>query len=290
MLDHFSPGPLNLADIEVFLTTCNYDDLYRSDLHLVGACFDDRMFYTFGFSASKWDLPLFGKSYIAGSGLRTFLDLFGRYDPHDLPVPPNPFSVALAKSLFVAGTLVGSEIYSTQALTVHFFGGFYELMLRLQSGFTKMGDVLYTFWLFNPLPDTADEFRLRLLLLVKIDYEHDILVSRRIELHYHQDGPPSKKDAVHFVSPIYRDVTEEELKGMRPPTVNATHFCHLIFVQIDNEWNFLVIPEVSPIKKSIVIEEEGDGTQRLQFSSAFINRVAQDIIASKRRNDQRHTR
>jgi hypothetical protein len=278
MLDHFPSGPLTMADIDEFFTTWDYDDLYRSGLSLVGSCFNNETMSNFSHNATEVDLPLFGVSYVGGEGSRPFIDLCQSLGPHeaDAPASDNTLSRALAKTLLVHGTLLGEEILWRKSLDVHFFGGFYETVLRFEPGLRKIGDVAHVYWQLNV--DRPNNFRLRLLLFIKLDYVEDVLIIRRIQVRYDKHQPPNRDDNTLIVSPLYRDVSIHEVEGKWLLDMNATHYCHLVLVLIDDRLKFLVIPEVASKTRNVVVTEGRDGTQLIEATDDFINRVVEQVV------------
>jgi hypothetical protein len=140
MRDHFTPGPVTNEAVAAFFTTCEYDDLFRSRLKLVGIAISDTRAERFGFNVRPINLPCFGpRCYVAGQGAPSLIALGHGLERVVPPSPEHHRSVALAQTLLATGMLIGDELLTRQSIDVHRFGGFYEIVLPSDGGVRKVG-------------------------------------------------------------------------------------------------------------------------------------------------------
>ncbi len=201
----------------------------------------------------SYDLVNGDKLDVAGDGIDYGLELFNHsFDPDN----SNDWNHSLLRLLSAAGRLwfwdlTGSSIENA-------FGGGYEIAIKQQGSIQKIGDILYSNFVYLPGKGIGG-----VGIFKKVDYLDDILVLRIIETY----SDPSKstfeivlKRASMYVILPHQDATKPELstllKGL--PDLNATY--SVIHVCINSS-----DPNKDPHSSTLVKIPHGRGNGPIQF-------------------------
>jgi hypothetical protein len=276
MREYFPAGsaPITLRDISnCLVSTCSYTDLHNSDVSLVGFYYNNKEINKFSFKANEINLPLFGPSSVSGKGAQMFIDACNYLASQGTSFPSEVNmldGIACQKALTLIGYLTMHELFDTTGVYRSLSGGFYEIMLAMDNSnktFAKLDDILYTYT--KVIQDDQSKRRCHLvpLIYVKVEYWNDLLLVRRI-------SPPHNDDDTYIISPIYRNVSMEEIRDVPRVSMNATHFCHVLFLDAgDGNIRLMVRPEMNPDIPSLAITVETGESIRIEMREDFVKEV-----------------
>ena len=237
-------------------------NIWDTGLAFLGFIQDAKGIAQFGFQ--YWEVPTqsFGKIGMIGSGMNVFETVI-----HDLPSSqgsivngsPNKLEMALVTGLQLSGTLLTTELFTSDFL-LNYFGGGYEVASLVNGKFEKLREGSYLFWYGN-LTGTNKGFNLH--QVEKYQYSGDTLVIRSVTFSDYARGRPTKvtRDTTFAVPPAYSHAQAAAPTGSRVD-MNSKWVCSYFFVPNTGKPGVAVFADVhytADIAKSPIHFQEMDG-------------------------------
>lgn len=216
-----------LEDLSSFFS--NYDEEHGDKVSIVGFSNDGKCIFSFGYGSKcmKYKSDQYGLVRLAGSGAP---DLKNYLEHLDIPYPSgvvNPLERAVSKTLAITTYMKGIETISGKNL-LQYYGGGFEILSYVRKKFKKIDDVTYLIWDGRQVGNTSWELNLP-RIAIKYSYHGDVLVIRKSEFHpLSKSSLRCENNALHVVSPIYREITNRELKNIKPASLDSKFICSFI--------------------------------------------------------------
>ena len=264
---------VTLQDVQKCLATTEYDD--QAAVSLVGLFLNAKGIGEFGLNAMKFDLPLFNRSRIIGSGKTSFLemarnigDLRTQGDSSDDPSWPEAVAITLASTT----AFIGEEMSYYGGLH-NSFGGSFEVLVFDGQKLTKLDDVLYCFW--EVREHNKNEITLAPhTTFIKIKYCQDILTIRRADF---ADWVQMRND-VFIIGPMAKKVSADELHTIRELDLNAVHDCHYVAVRSNNGYEVLALVNLFACGTMIRFEKLDGGMVSFAVKGELLKYIHDRVI------------
>jgi hypothetical protein len=215
-----------------------YDSLRRifneiegqGNLNIIGIYRNGHEMCIFDFNARSINTNVSGFEYIkaAGTGYDAFSDFIPSLeDSIATSGQLNKLEKGIATAVNFSTALLGQEIESLISLNT-LYGAGYEIAHPLGSGLAKFCNITYLFW------SAKEEIQNRWTLLPfpflssNYSYHKDILIIRSVRISGMSPGRCRiDSDELHVIKPIYRIVSENELIGYMPASLNCNYLCNV---------------------------------------------------------------
>lgn len=261
----------------------NIDPCYQKELGIVGAHFDGKVSYTFGYNCQGFSSSYFGEVCFAGTGisdLKALMDDFEASGNPSLQISErNPLEKAIVGTLVVASALIGNEVVSSQNL-LQYYGGGFEIVSRVKDRFEKIGDITYMFSMITE-QQNGEMFVSLPQIVNKYAYHNDLLVIRSMVLSANADGSNETilsvdNDNIHVVTPINRGIIKGEVDAIATPSLNSRFTCNFYLLQRkDGSSAFLYSINYSSEKNNNISFDEKGEVVSLRFHNDFITGAVQ---------------
>ena len=248
------PNQFSLECIQEFLTTTDYDD--QASIGMAGIFATEKTFGEFGLNTPSVDLPLFNKSRVLGNGRERFIDMCRDVSDITVQGDASDWVLSVTTTLGFTTALIGEEINNYGGLKTG-FGGFFEIMLFNGNEFCKLDDVLYCFWSVPSHNEDGIEIS-PYTTFIKVKYENDILIIRRVEFDNRRIG----HEDIMLIPPMAQIKTMNDLDMIQKPLLTSTHNCHYVAVRNDDEYDILPVVQMFARDSRVRFDEED---HRLSF-------------------------
>lgn len=248
---------------------------------------DGRIAY-FGRGSHEVDSKLYGRIGLLGSGeadIHRFMSVFTS-PPGEVDPELNRLEQAAVLALILAGGLLSIELKDDRSLK-NYYGGGYEIVIREAGKFRKFDEISYIFWdaTLDPVGMTAS-FGPRRMFRYK--YQDDLLRIRSITLRPGPDGPIIDRNIQYLISPVYRDVTDDEVSNTHKISMNAKWLCNVFHVEAPDKGHlFFTSVNHQPGESEFVRFDEMEVGIKFGFSQRFLNDTAQMLADELRTHTRR---
>jgi hypothetical protein len=264
---------ITLQEIQQCLATTDYDD--QSAVSLVGLFVHGESIGEFGLNAEKFDLLLFSRSRVIGSGSTFFLqaaqDMVG-LNQYQRNMSDRPWAEALGIALMTCGGFIGDEIANLGGLDKG-YGGLFEIAYLHERRFTKLDDILYCFWRVDEYSKNYISFS-PLATFIKLQYHKDILIIRRSNF---ADRKQMQNDDF-IVGPMARQVDLRKLGNIREPDLNSVHDCHVVSVRGGAGHDFLVLVNLFGRDSMVRFEKHGDRIVSFAVNGELLKHIHKRVV------------
>ena len=157
--------------------------------------------------------------------MRDLLQQFNRI-PTPIEGIPEVRVIAPCVGLMITGGALSAEIASASSL-MNYYGAGYEIASLVDGKMQKLDNVTYIFWYGNVNDEGTG---VNLHHVSKYSYANDILLIRSAKFSGFSEQLTADASTV-AVSPIYRDVTREEVESFEVPNFNSKWLCSYYFLK-----------------------------------------------------------
>lgn len=201
----------------------------RGKFSIIGILRNKGKLCLFAFNAQSPDISDLDFQYlkVEGTGYNTFSEIISISESDITSGQPNNLEKAISKGIGLSSELLAKEI-STPLSLQNLFGVGYEVLHPLKDDLVKFHELTYLFWKVKEVSKRKWEIESFPFLASRYSYQSDLLVIRSARLSSNVCGSCKvDSDEVHFIKPIYRTFSEEELIGYVPDSFNSTWMCNV---------------------------------------------------------------
>ncbi len=217
-------NPSREAILEIF------NDLAPNELYIIGLLRDEKNMTLFDVNCEKIDVrnSRFSWFKAGGTGYDRLQNTISGINSRLTSGSLNKLEYGISAAIQISTSLLSLEVQTGSTLH-ELFGAGYEILHPLGSGLVKFTDLTYYFWdVEERLPGNwhlSTPF-----LAMKYSYHKDILVIRSARLSQvanKENAFKVESDELHMIMPIYRIVTNDELVGYSPASLNSQFMCNV---------------------------------------------------------------
>jgi hypothetical protein len=269
-------GPITLDMLDRTLHSLDHE----SDLGILGYIKDPRNNQNIGFGRNYSDLvsSTLGHAKILGSGSELFAEYFDHQTSFEFELPVgierNGFEASVCTALIFTGMLLQLELGTNETL-LRYFGGGYELIALTQDRFILFDDLMYVFWFANI--DDKGITLTPILKFFKQSYYQDILIIRTLEMTTPDPKKPlfltERNDEVHYLAPIYRTPTPQEISVIPTPDLAAFMLCSYILVKSNKGIEVLTKFDWSKSRELPLRFVDNNGVMEMQIQPKYFKDI-----------------
>jgi hypothetical protein len=245
-------------------------DIWDQDVGFVGFVKDSHGIAPFGYNCKSLKTSLFGKVGLLGTGARDIEACLNQLTQLPSPRKGNPKMIirALWFALSLSGTLLNIELATLNSL-LNFYGGGYEIASYFNEKFQKLQGITFIFWTARIV---NDEIRIAQVPRHAFSYNYsgDILIIRSVSFN-ENNNRASLSQTAFAVTPLYRNVTGDEISSLKIPTLNNKWLC-----------NYFLFPPISG-KRAVYCQVDYGATEErgirfLEEKEKLVIAVKEDFI------------
>jgi hypothetical protein len=273
----------NFDDLSYFFA--DYDKEYGDDINFIGYSNDGERIFSFGYGTNqiKYNSENYGLVRLCGSGAINLRSSLNHFDNLSASRTTNPLESAVANTLVITTYMTGKERITCRNLSEYYGGGF-EILSFVRRKFKKIDDITYLVWIGRQLRDLSWELSPP-EICIKYYYLDDMLLIKRAEFKTQKRGTLTcDNEAVHIVTPIYRNANDVVLENINLSSFNSIFLCSFIILYcIDGSIEILNRINYSGDRSHLIkfIDNNKDILQ-IDINSNYIKSIFDSVMATNK--------